>query len=172
MKEIMYEKEYNNILKERENFYKIYNIIKTTALEIQNNLEEKDIISYFCIVSNSDRVYITFYSEDGRDLIQILTTQNNKNFFELFDKEIIRETNVEKTENDGFFYRAYIFNYNEEPYFIKQIILNNKSFEETDLIKEIDAEIEYYKDKIQKERKEIFDYTKTNNILNKYKFEN
>ena len=38
-------------------------------------------------------------------------------------------------------------------------------------IKEINQEIEFYKDKIIEERQDIFDYTKTNNILNKYKFE-
>lgn len=171
MKEFMYEDEYRELIDERANFLKIHNILKITPLEIQNNMQEDDVISYFCIVYNNNKTYIIFYNEDGKDLIQILTDNKNKTFFELFNNELLTEVNVDRPQNDGYCYRGYKFNYNEEPYFIKQIIFERKSFAETDLIKEIDSEINYYKDKVQNKNKEIFDYTEVNNVLNKYKFE-
>ena len=81
----------------------------------------------------------------------------------------MEEVNVEKPQ-DNFNYRGFNFKYLEEPYFINQIFKGIK-FENTELIKEINEEIKFYKDKIIEERQDIFDYTKTNNILNKYKFE-
>lgn len=171
MKEFMYEDEYRELIDERANFLKIHNILKITPLEIQNNMQEDDVISYFCIVYNNNKTYIIFYNEDGKDLIQILTDNKNKTFFELFNNELLTEVNVDRPQNDGYCYRGYKFNYNEEPYFIKQIIFDRKSFADTDLIKEIDSEINYYKDKVQNKNKEIFDYTEVNNVLNKYKFE-
>lgn len=171
MKEYMYEDEYKELINERTNFLKIYNILKVTPLEIQNNMKKDDIISYFCIVYNSNKTYIIFYSEDGKDLIQILTENENKTFFELFNNELLTEVNVNKPQNDGYYHRGYRFNYNEEPHFIKQILLKKKSFADTDLIKEIDSEINYYKDKVQNKNEEMFDYTEVNNVLNKYKFE-
>lgn len=171
MKEFMYEDEYKELIDERANFLKIHNILKITPLEIQNNMQKDDIISYFCIVYDNYKTYIIFYSEDGKDLIQILTDNKNKTFFELFDNELLTEVNVDKPQNDGYCHRGYRFNYNEEPYFIKQIIFERKSFSDTDIIKEIDSEINYYKDKVQNKHKEIFDYTEVNNVLNKYKFE-
>ena len=78
---------------------------------------------------------------------------------------------IEGQDNDGYKYRGFIFNYNEEPYFIKQILFDEIKFENTDLIKEIKDELEYYKDKIITKKNEVFDYTETNNILNQYKFE-
>ena len=44
MKEFMYEDEYKELINERTNFLKIYNILKVTPLEIQNNMKKDDII--------------------------------------------------------------------------------------------------------------------------------
>lgn len=171
MKEFMYEDEYRELIDERANFLKIHNILKITPLEIQNNMQEDDVISYFCIVYNNNKTYIIFYNEDGKGLIQVLTDNKNKTFFNLFNNELLTEVNVDKPQNDGYCHRGYRFNYNEEPHFIKQILFERKPFTDTDLIKEIDSEINYYKDKVQNKNKEIFDYTEVNNVLNKYKFE-
>ena len=89
--------------------------------------------------------------------------------FEIFNKELITEVNVDKLE-DNYYYKGYKFNYLEEPYFIKQIF-TDIDLKDTDLIKELEEEIEYYKDKIIEEKEELYNYSKTNSILNKYKFE-
>ena len=171
MEEYKYKEEYDDMVKEYNNFKKIYEILKISAKEIQKSMGKNDTISYFCIITNEEKTYITFYEEDGTQLIQVEVQKDYKNFFELFDTELIREVDVERPQNDGYKYRWFIFNYNEEPYFIKQILFDEIKFENTDLIKEIKDEIEYYKDKIITKNNEIFDYTETNNILNQYKFE-
>lgn len=171
MEEYKNKEEYEDMIKEYNNFKKIYEILKTTSKEIQLSMERNSIISYFCIITNENKTYITFYEEDGIDLIQVEVERENKNFFELFESELIREVDVERPEKDGYTYRGFIFNYNEEPHFIKQILFDEIKFEDTDLIKEIKGELEYYKDKIINKNNEVFDYTKTNNILNQYKFE-
>ena len=171
MEEYKYKEEYDDMVKEYNNFKKIYEILKISAKEIQKSMEKNDTISYFCIITNEEKTYITFYEEDGTQLIQVEVQKDYKNFFELFDTELIREADVERPQNDGYKYRGFIVNYNEEPYFIKQILFDEIKFENTDLIKEIKDEIEYYKDKIITKNNEIFDYTETNNILNQYKFE-
>lgn len=170
MEEYKYKEEYEAMIKEYNNFKKIYEILKLTAKEIQNEMNIDDVISYFCIITNEEKTYITFYKEDGIQLVQVETEKENTNFFELFDSELIKEVDVERPENDDYTYRGFIFNYNEEPYFIKQI-MDGIKFENTDLIKEIRDELEYYKDKIITKKNEVFDYTETNNILNQYKFE-
>ena len=171
MEEYKYKEEYDDMVKEYNNFKKIYEILKISAKEIQRSMGKNDTISYFCIITNEEKTYITFYEEDGTQLIQVEVQKDYKNFFELFDTELIREVDVERPQNDGYKYRVFIFNYNEEPYFIKQILFDEIKFENTDLIKEIKGELEYYKDKIITKNNEVFDYTETNNILNQYKFE-
>ena len=171
MEEYKYKEEYDDMVKEYNNFKKIYEILKISAKEIQRSMMADDVISYFCIITNKEKTYITFYREDGMQLIQVEIQQDSKNFFELFDTELIREVDVERPEDDGYTYRGFIFNYNEEPYFIKQILFDEIKFEDTDLIKEIKSELEYYKDKIITKNNEVFDYTETNNILNQYKYE-
>ena len=170
MNDFIYKDEYDDIIKEKDNFYKIYNIIKREALEVINNFDEEDVIDYFCIIYNEKQVYIIFYDINGKDLLQILTTQENRNFNELFDSDLIREVNVDKPE-DEFYHRGYRFNYKEEPYFIKQIAYEQKYIEDTDLMKEINQSIEYFKDKVQERKKEMFNYTKTDSIINNFKFE-
>lgn len=171
MEEYKYKEEYDDMVKEYNNFKKIYEILKISAKEIQKSMGKNDTISYFCIITNEEKTYITFYEEDGTQLIQVEVQKDYKNFFELFDTELIREADVERPQNDEYKYRGFIFNYNEEPYFIKQILFDEIKFENTDLIKEIKDELEYYKDKIITKKNEVFDYTETNNILNQYKFE-
>ena len=171
MEEYKYKEEYDDMVKEYNNFKKIHEILKISAKEIQRSMMADDVISYFCIITNEEKTYITFYEEDGTQLIQVEVQKDYKNFFELFDSELIREVDVERPQNDGYKYRGFIFNYNEEPYFIKQILFDEIKFENTDLIKEIKDELEYYKDKIITKNNEVFDYTETNNILNQYKFE-
>lgn len=171
MKEYKNKEEYEEMVKEYNNFKRIYEILRKSALEIQRNMETKDVISYFCIIKNEEKTYITFYREDGKQLIQILVQSSVKNFNELFNKELIKETNVNRPVDDGYTYRGFIFNYKEEPYFLKQILLLEKNFEDADLIKEIVDELNYYKDKVVVKNNEVFDYTKTNNILNNYKFD-
>lgn len=171
MKEYISKKEYEEMAKEYNNFKRIYEILRMSAMEIQKNMENDDVISYFCIIKNKEKTYITFYREDGKQLIQVLVQSSIKDFNELFNNELIKETNVDRPEDDGYTYRGFIFNYKEEPYFLKQILLLEKNFEDTDLIKEIVDELNYYKDKIITKNDEVFDYTKTNNILNNYKFD-
>lgn len=168
MNDFMYDDEYLKMESELKNFYKIYEILKVNAIETINNLNEDSEISYFCIVSNEDSTYIIFYSDDGEDLLQVLTHQENRKIFLLL-ADLIEEKNVDKPSNDGYTYRAFCFKYQEEPYFIKQIMLGT-AFENTELIKEIKQEKEYYADKTVEKNKYIFDYTKTDALLNKYKF--
>lgn len=168
MNDYIYKEDYLKIELELKHFYKIYKIIKVNAIETINQLNANSEISYFCIVSNEQETYIIFYNKEGEDLLQILTPSQNKDFFMLFE-ELVEEKNVEKPANDGYTYRAFAFKYIEEPYFIKQIV-QGVSFENTELIKELKQEKEYYADKIIEKNKYMFDYTKTDAILNKYKF--
>lgn len=167
MKEYITKKEYDEIISEKKKIEKLYQILKIDSLEIIANLE-KEKISYFCIATNKENTYITFYSADSRDLIQVLLSKNI-NVFEIFNKDLITEVNVDKPEDD-YYYKGYKFNYLEEPYFIKQIF-TDIDLKDTDLIKELEEEIEYYKDKIIEENKELYNYTRINSILNEYKFE-
>ncbi len=167
MKEYITKKEYDEIISEKKKFEKLYQMLKIESLESIVNLEKEEI-SYFCIATNKENTYITFYSADSRDLIQVLLSKNI-NVFEIFNKELITEVNVDKPEDD-YYYKGYKFNYLEEPYFIKQIF-TDIDLKDTDLIKELEEEIEYYQDKIIEEKEELYNYSKTNSILNKYKFE-
>lgn len=175
MDEYKTKEEYQAMEKELANFKKIYNILKMQSSEIINNMENKDTISYFCIAQKIEKsltnTYITFYREDGKQLIQLSYTNLNNSFIELFDSELLKEVDVESPANDGFSYRGFMFNYNEEPYFIKQILFEGIKFDKTELIKEISEELNFYKDKIINKNSNIFDYTETNSVLNKYKFE-
>ena len=144
MKEYKSKEEYEDMIKEYNNFKKMYEILRISCKEIQKSMEEGEVISYFCIISNKDKSYITFYKEDGTQLIQVEVKQEEKNIFELFNSELIKEVDVERPENDGYKYRGFIFNYNEEPYFIKQILFNEIKFEDTDLIKEIGVRIDIW----------------------------
>lgn len=168
MKEYITKKEYGEIINEKERFKKLFKVLKIDSREIIKEERKNDIITYFCIASNKENTYITFYNSDSKDLIQVLLSEEI-NIFDYLKENLIEEVNVEKPQ-DNFNYRGFNFRYLEEPYFIKQLFEGIK-FENTELIKEINQEIEFYKDKIIEERQDIFDYTKTNNILNKYKFE-
>lgn len=167
MKEYITKKEYDEIISEKKKFERLYRILKIDSLEIIVNLEKEEI-SYFCIATSKENTYITFYSADSRDLIQVLLSKNI-NVSDIFDKKLITEVNVDKPE-DNYYYKGYKFNYLEEPYFIKQIF-TDINLKDTDLIKELEEEIEYYKDKIIEENEELYNYSITNSILNKYKFE-
>lgn len=168
MKEYITKKEYEEIIKEKEKFRNLFQILKIDSEEVIKEERKNSTITYFCIANNKERTYVTFYNSDSEDLIQVLLSEEI-NIYDYLEDNLIEEVNVEKPA-DGFYYRGFNFKYLEEPYFIKQIFEGIK-FENTELIKEINEEINYYKDKIIEERKNIFDYTKTNNILNKYKFE-
>lgn len=168
MKEYITKKEYGEIINEKERFKNLFKVLKIDSREIIKEERKNDIITYFCIASNKENTYITFYNSDSKDLIQVLLSEEI-NIFDYLKENLIEEVNVEKPQ-DNFNYRGFNFRYLEEPYFIKQLFEGIK-FENTELIKEINQEIEFYKDKIIEERQDIFDYTKTNNILNKYKFE-
>ncbi len=168
MKEYITKKEYEEIINEKERFKNLFKVLKIDSREIIKEERKNNIITYFCIASNKENTYITFYNSDSKDLIQVLLSEEI-NIFDYLKENLIEEVNVEKPQ-DNFNYRGFNFRYLEEPYFIKQLFEGIK-FENTELIKEINQEIEFYKDKIIEERQDIFDYTKTNNILNKYKFE-
>ena len=73
------------MIKEYNNFKKMYEILRISCKEIQKSMEEGEVISYFCIISNKDKSYITFYKEDGTQLIQVELKQEEKNIFELFN---------------------------------------------------------------------------------------
>ena len=90
MEEYKYKEEYDDMVKEYNNFKKIYEILKISAKEIQKSMGKNDTISYFCIITNEEKTYITFYEEDGTQLIQVEVQKDYKNFFELFDTELIR----------------------------------------------------------------------------------
>lgn len=168
MKDYITKKEYDEIVNEKQKFKNLYKKIKIEAEEIIKESRKNDVVTYFCIATNKEKSYITFYNSDSEDLVQVLLSEKI-DIFEYFNKNLIEEVNVDKPK-DEFLYRGFNFKYLEEPYFIKQIF-NGEDFEKTDLIKEINEEINFYKDKIIEERQDIFDYTKTNNILNKYRFE-
>lgn len=168
MKEYITKKEYEEIIKEKEKFRNLFQILKIDSEEVIKEERKNSTITYFCIASDKEKTYITFYNSDSEDLIQVLLSEEI-NIFDYLEESLIEEVNVEKPM-DEFYYRGFNFKYLEEPYFIKQIFEGIK-FENTELIKEINEEIKFYKDKITEERQDIFDYTKTNNILNKYKFE-
>ena len=168
MKDYITKKEYDEIVNEKQKIKNLYKKIKIEAEEIIKESRKNDVVAYFCIATNKEKSYITFYNSDSEDLVQVLLSEKI-NIFEYFNKNLIEEVNVDKPK-DEFLYRGFNFKYLEEPYFIKQIF-NGEDFEKTDLIKEINEEINFYKDKITEERQDIFDYTKTNNILNKYRFE-
>lgn len=168
MKEYITKKEYEEIIKEEEKFRNLFQVLRIDSEEIIKEKRKNSTITYFCIASNKEKTYITFYNSDSEDLIQVLLSEEI-NIFDYLEENLIEEVNVEKPVDD-FYYRGFNFKYLEEPYFIKQIFEGIK-FENTELIKEINEEIKFYKDKITEERQDIFDYTKTNNILNKYKFE-
>ena len=168
MKEYITKKEYEEIIKEKEKFKNLFQVLKIDSEEVIKEERKNSTITYFCIASNKEKTYITFYNSDSEDLIQVLLSEEI-NIFDYLEENLIEEVNVEKPM-DEFYYRGFNFKYLEEPYFIKQIFEEIK-FENTELIKEINEEIKFYKDKITEEREDIFDYKKTNNILNKYKFE-
>lgn len=168
MKEYITKKGYEEIIKEEEKFRNLFQVLKIDSEEIIKEERKNSTITYFCIASNKEKTYITFYNSDSEDLIQVLLSEEI-NIFDYLEENLIEEVNVEKPVDD-FYYRGFNFKYLEEPYFIKQIFEGIK-FENTELIKEINEKIKFYKDKITEERQDIFDYTKTNNILNKYKFE-
>ena len=168
MKEYVTKKEYEEIIKEKEKFGNLFQILKIDSEEVIKEERKNSTITYFCIASNKEKTYITFYNSDSEDLIQVLLSEEI-NIFDYLEENLIEEVNVEKPVDD-FYYRGFNFKYLEEPYFIKQIFDGIK-FENTELIKEINEEIKFYKDKVTEEKQDIFDYTKTNNILNKYKFE-
>ena len=168
MKEYITKKEYEEIIKEKERFKNLFQVLKIDSEEVIKEERKNNIITYFCIASNKEKTYITFYNSDSQDLIQVLLSEEI-NIYDYLEENLIEEVNVEKPQDD-YNYRGFNFKYQEEPYFIKQIFKGIK-FENTELIKEINEEIKFYKDKIIEERQDIFDYTKTNNILNKYKFE-
>lgn len=168
MKEYITKKEYEEIISEKEKFEQLYKTLKIDSREIIKQAIDKEEISYFCIATNKDNTYITFYSVDSKDLIQVLLSENI-NIFEFFNKNLITEVNVDKPK-DNFYYKGYKFNYLEEAYFIKQIF-TDINLQDTELIKELKEEIEYYKDKIIEEKEELYNYSETNSILNKYKFE-
>lgn len=168
MKEYITKKEYDEIIKEKERFKNLFQVLKIDSEEFIKEERKNNTITYFCIVSNKEKTYITFYNSDSQDLIQVLLSEEI-NIYDYLEENLIEEVNVEKPQ-DNFNYRGFYFKYLEEPCFINQIFKGIK-FENTELIKEINEEIKFYKDKIIEERQDIFDYTKTNNILNKYKFE-
>lgn len=165
MKEFINQKEYDEILAEKEKFNKLYKILKISSKEIIKEKRKNEIISYFCIASKDQDTYITFYNSDSEDLIQVLLSEKI-NIFDLLNNELIEELNVNRPK-DGFDYRGFSFKYMEEANFIKQIF-NGIEFNDTALIKEIDEEIKYYQDKVVEERKEMFEYEKTNDIINCY----
>ena len=74
MKEYITKKEYDEIISEKKKFEKLYQMLKINSLEIIVNLEKEEI-SYFCIATNKENTYITFYSADSRDLIQVLLSK-------------------------------------------------------------------------------------------------
>lgn len=168
MREYITKKEYEEIIKEKERFKKLFQVLKIDSEEIIKEERKNNKITYFCIVSNKEKTYIIFYNSDSEDLIQVLLSEEI-NIYDYLEENLIEEVNVEKPQDD-YNYRGFNFKYQEEPYFIKQIF-EGISFEKTELIKEINQEIQFYKDKIVEEKQNIFDYTKTNSILNKYKFE-
>ena len=168
MKEYITKKEYDEIVYEKQKFKNLYKKIKIEAEEIIKESKKNNIITYFCIASNKEKTYITFYNSDSEGLIQVLLSEKI-DIFKYLNKDLIEEVNVERPE-DEYLYRGFYFKYLEEPHFIKQIF-SGEDFEKTDLIKEINEEINFYKDKIIEEKQEVFDYSQTNSILNKYKFE-
>ena len=167
MKDFITNQEYQNIKNERLRFHNLYVLLKLDCLEIIKEDRKDKIITYFCLAYNKYDSYITFYNKDGEDLIQV-RLDKRINIYDYFKEDLIEEVNVSKPIDD-FTYRGFNFKYLEEPVFISQLF-DNIAFEDTDLIKEIDNEIEYYKDKTIEERKELFDYTNTNNIINQYKY--
>lgn len=168
MKEYITKKEYEEIIEEKERFKKLFKLLKIDSEEIIKEKRKNSTITYFCIANSKEKTYITFYNSDSEDLIQVLLSEEI-NIFDYLEESLIEEVNVEKPQ-DNFNYRGFNFEYLEEPYFIKQIFEGIK-FEDTELIKEINQEIEFYKDKITEQKQDIFDYTMTNNILSKYRFE-
>lgn len=168
MKEYITKKEYEEIIKEKKRFQKLFQLLKIDSEEIIKEKRKNSTITYFCIANSKEKTYITFYNSDSEDLIQVLLSEEI-NIYDYLEEDLIEEVNVEKPQDD-YNYRGFNFKYLEEPYFIKQIFEGIK-FENTELIKEINQEIQFYKDKIVEEKQNIFDYTKTNSILNKYKFE-
>lgn len=167
MKDYITKKEYEEMIEEKQKFLSLYKKLMIDSKEIIKQEVKNDKIIYFCIANNKENTYITFYNSDSEDLVQVLLSEKI-NIFDYLGENLIEEVNVEKP-NDDYTYRGFKFKYLEEPYFLSQIF-KGRSFEKTELIKEINEEIKYYKEKIIEERQEIYDYTKTNNILNKYKF--
>lgn len=165
MKEYIFKSEYNKMVCEYQNFKKIYDMLKINSLEVILDMNENDKITYFCIASNeNNKTYITFYNENEKNVIQVLIKYND-NFFTLFDNKLITELNAVPPKNDGFKYRVFDFNFFEEPNFIKQILFNEIDFDNTDLMKEINQEIRYYKDKAIEDRVDNIDNDRTDILL-------
>lgn len=167
MKEYIFKSEYNKMILEYQNFKKIYDILKINSLEVILDMNENDTVLYFCIASNENnktQKYITFYNENEKNVIQVLI-EHNDIFFTLFDNKLITELNATPPKNDGFKYRVFDFNFLEEPKFIKQILYNNIDFDNTDLIKEINQEIKYYKDKTIEDKDNTIDNDRVDILL-------
>ena len=131
MKEYINKEEYEEIIKEKEKFKKLYKILKIDSEEIIKETRKNKTITYFCIATSKEKTYITFYNSDSEDLIQVLLS-DRINIFEYLDESLIDEVNVKKPY-DNFSYRGFYFKYLEEPYFIKQIF-EGKEFGDTNLI--------------------------------------
>ena len=150
MKEYITKKEYEEIIEEKERFKKLFKLLKIDSEEIIKEKRKNSTITYFCIANSKEKTYITFYNSDSEDLIQVLLSEEI-NIYDYLEEDLIEEVNVEKPQDD-YNYRGFNFKYLEEPYFIKQIFEGIK-FENTELIKEINQEIQFYKDKMEELKK-------------------
>ena len=65
MEEYKYKEEYDDMVKEYNNFKKIYEILKISAKEIQKSMGKNDTISYFCIITNEEKTYIAAFYING-----------------------------------------------------------------------------------------------------------
>ena len=109
MREYITKKEYEEIIKEKERFKKLFQVLKIDSEEIIKEERKNNKITYFCIVSNKEKTYIIFYNSDSEDLIQVLLSEEI-NIYDYLEENLIEEVNVEKPQ-DNFNNRGFNFKY-------------------------------------------------------------